>query len=126
MNFARYTKVGQFSHRMVPPGKVQVSGFSDDDTYLDVIRKGSKGLQITAPPEQLSLLISNGLVTDMLLGNGKPWTLGGYTVELGGTQSRGKRTFGIIVPFQLEEELDDKELVNNIYKGIAKHYNLQQ
>ena len=64
--------------------------------------QGSRGLAIESPPESLKLIVSNGLVMDSPLSSGKPWTLGEYVSELGGTQVRGKRTFGICLP-------DDKE-----------------
>ena len=42
--------------QMMPPGRIQISGLSDADTYCDVIKKGVKGLNITAQPETLSLV----------------------------------------------------------------------
>ena len=41
--------------------------------------------------------------------SGKQWTLGNYTDEFGGTQVRGKHTFGIYVPL-------DKS-ANRFYSG---------
>ena len=62
---------------------------------------------LNANPELYSLLVSiysyNGLVLDSL-SSGKQWTLGSYTDEFGGMQVRGKRTFGIYVPLDVEEE----------------------
>ena len=96
---------------MVPPGKVQVPGFCDSDNYLEVVRKGAEGLGIDVAPERLSLLVSNCLVRDASLASGKPWTLGNYTTEFGGVQVRGRRTFGIYVPMDVDEdkELDKRE-----------------
>ena len=88
---------------MVPPGKVQIPGFLESDSHLNVIQKGARGLGINAEPEQLSLLVSNGLVRHCLP-SGKQWTLGNYTDAFGGTQVRGKCTFGIYVPLDVEEE----------------------
>ena len=45
LNFAKYERSGRFSE-MIPPGKVQVPGFSNDDQYLEVVAKGAKGLGI--------------------------------------------------------------------------------
>lgn len=87
----------------MPPGKVQVPGFCNSDRYQDVVAKGAKGLGITAPTEKLSLIISNGLIRDVPLPSGKPWTLGSYIEEFGGVQARGKRTFGIFMVFDPEE-----------------------
>ena len=63
---------------MVPPGKIQIPGFTDSDSHEDVITKGSKGLGITKPPNQLSLLVSSSLVKNSVLPSGKVWTLGNY------------------------------------------------
>ena len=78
---------------MLDPGRVQISGFSDNDSYTDVISKGAKGLAIESPLDSLKLIVSNGLVINSPLSSGKPWTLGEYVSELGGAQVRGKRTF---------------------------------
>lgn len=92
---------------MMPPGKVNVPGFSSTDTHHDVITKGAKGLGIDTNPDQLSLIVSHGFVRDAPLPSGQPWTLGNYTDEFGGVQARGKRTFGILV--NLDEENEDEE-----------------
>lgn len=91
---------------MVPPGRIQIPGFEDSDTYLDVISKAAKGLGLDIPNHRLSLVISNSLVKDKHLPSGKPWTLGNYTGEFGGSQSRAKRTFGVFVS---EEETDSDD-----------------
>lgn len=80
---------------MVAPGKIQISGFCDDDTYMDVVKKAANGLNLAADPSSLSLIVSNGLVTNTPLQSGNEWTLGEYTLEIGGVQSRSKKTFGI-------------------------------
>ena len=74
---------------MIPPGKVQVPGFSNDDQYLEVVAKGAKGLGLTISPDRLSLIVSNGLIRDAPLPSGVPWTLGNYVKEFGGVQARG-------------------------------------
>ena len=89
---------------MIPPGKVQVPGFSNDDQYLEVVAKGAKGLGITISPDRLSLIVSNGLIRDAPLPSGVPWTLGNYVKEFGGVQARGKRTFGIFMPYDVDDE----------------------
>ena len=85
-------------------GNIQVSGFTDDDVYGDVVTKGTKGLDIKAEPEDLFLIVSNGLVVDTPLRRNKPWTLGNYVEEIGGVSVRGKKTFGIYIPIDVEEE----------------------
>ena len=102
-------RAGRFSYKMVPPGRVQIPGFSNDDTYKRVICKGAKGLEITNSPENLLLLVSNGLVKDAPLPSGKAWTLGNYISEFGGIQARGKRTFGIFVPIDAEDDYSSME-----------------
>ncbi len=89
---------------MMPPGKVQVAGFSNTDTHLDVVTKGARGLCIDVTPCSLSLIVSKGLVFDNPLPSDQQWTLGGYVDEFGGPQVRGKRTFRVVVPLEEEEE----------------------
>ena len=43
----------QFSYKMIPPGKVQVPGFSNNDQYLEAVAKEAKGLGITTSPDRL-------------------------------------------------------------------------
>ena len=89
---------------MVPPGRVQIPGFENNDTYLQVVSKAARGLGLEdISNRRLSLVISNSLVKDKHLPSGKPWTLGNYTSEFGGPQVRAKRTFGVYV----SEEIDD-------------------
>ena len=90
---------------MMPPGKVQISGFCDTDNYTDVITKGAKGLHISANPESLKLLVSGGLVSNCPLQDGKEWTLGQYTIEIGGVQIRSKKIFGIYNPPYIPESV---------------------
>lgn len=101
LNFARYRKTG-LSYKKCS-GNVQVSGFTDGDKYSEVVAKGAKGLDIKADPKSLSLVISNALVLDVLFSGNQPWTLGSYVEEFGGVSARGKKTFGIYVPPELEE-----------------------
>ena len=100
-----------YTYKIMPPGRVQVAGFSNVDTHLDVITKGARGLGVDITPRRLSLLVSSGLVLDTPLPDGEEWMLGGYVDVIGGPQVRGKRTFGIVVPLEddEEEEEDDGE-----------------
>lgn len=52
--------MGKFSYQMMVPGKVQISGFCDIDNYTDVITKVARGLNISANPESLKLLVCGG------------------------------------------------------------------
>jgi len=71
LNFAKYRKVGRFSFKMMPPGKVQVPGFCNTDMHRDVITKGASRLGIDASPDQFSLIVSNGLIGDSPLPSGQ-------------------------------------------------------
>ena len=104
------------------------SQVSVTDTHLQVISKGAEGLGIDVARERLSLLVSNCLVRDAPLASGKPWTLGNYTMEFGGVQVRGRRTFGIYVPIDVYEEeefdiekrdMEDMEVIVALY--VQKH-----
>ena len=85
-------------------GNVLVSGFTDDDLYREVVSKGAKGLDIKTDPVNLSLIVSNGLVIDTPLSGDKPWDLGTYVEQIGGVSARGKKTFGIYIPLDVEDE----------------------
>ena len=116
LNFAKYERSGRFSYKMIPPGKVQVPGFSNNNQYLEVVAKGAKGLGITTSPDRLSLIVSNGLICDAPLPSGAPWTLGNYVKEIGGVQARGKRTFGIFMPY----DVADKEAALSADEQVKK------
>ncbi len=103
---------------MQPPGKVQVPGFCDDDTHQDVIFKAAKGLDIKASAEPLSLVMSSGLVKNMPLSSGKPWTPGSFVKELGGAQVRGNRTFGVCLPSSSSDEEEEDMPDDEVY-GIS-------
>lgn len=109
LNFAKYRRAGRFTYKMMPPGKVQVPGFCNTDVHRDVITKGASGLGIDTSPDQLTLIVSNGLIRDAPLPSGQQWTLGNYVDEFGGVQARGKRTFGILVPVDEEEEEEEEQ-----------------
>jgi len=79
--FAKYRKVGRVSFKMMPHGKVQVPGFCNRDMHRDVITKGASRLGVDASPDQLSLIVSNGLIGDSLLPSGQQWTLRNYEGE---------------------------------------------
>ena len=96
---------------MVPPGRIQIPGFENNDTYLQVVLKTVRGLGLEdIPNHRLSLIISNSLVKNKQLPSGNPWTLGNYTSEFGGPQARAKRTFGIYVSEEIDYSSSDDEL----------------
>ena len=119
LNFAKYRRGGQYSYKMLEPGRVQIPGFTDSDVYADVVAKGAKGLGIEDPTDNLRLIVSSGLVMDSPLSSGKRWTLGEYVAELGGAQVRGKRTFGICIP---DSEHDDEEGVSISLKSDYRYF----
>ena len=115
-------RAGRFGYQMMPPGRIQTSGFSDADTYCDVIKKGAKGLNITSQPETLSLVVSNGLVTNAPLRDGREWTLGNYTLEIGGVSTRSKKTFGIYSPPKVPDDVSYTAYLHIFYNFILTQF----
>ncbi len=76
----------------------------DEHSYQEVVERGAKGLNVRANPAELLLVVSSGLVVDAPLHDGNAWTLGGYVQEVGGVSARCKKTFGIYLPVDDEEE----------------------
>lgn len=107
-------RVGRFSYQMMSPGKVQISGFCDTDNYTDVLTKGANGLNISANSKSLKLLVSGGLVSNFPLQDGKEWTLGQYTIEIGGVQIRSKKIFGIYNPPYVPESVSCDSIIINV------------
>lgn len=101
--FCRYRRAG-FSFVCSTP-KVQVPGFTDEDTYKEVVQKGAQGLG-TINYKDLQFLVSSGVVNNTPLANGEHWSLGGYVEGIRGQTARGKKLFGLYVPYSDEE--DDK------------------
>lgn len=81
----------------------QVVGFTNDDCHFDVLRKGARGLGLKCDLDELQLLCSGGIVVSAPIGE-KPWSLGEYVRQHGGTQNRNKKVWGICIPVGLEEE----------------------
>ena len=65
-------------------------------------------------------MMSNGLVKNTLLSNGKPLTLGGFVEELGGAQVRGKRAFRGCVPEELNSDEEEDLPENEVSKRTDK------
>ena len=93
LNFCRYRKAGLTYRRST--ANVQIPGFTDSNTYKELLAKGSRGLGIDASITDLQLIVSGGLVNDIPLHQGEPWSLGAYIQEIGGVSVRAKKTFGI-------------------------------
>lgn len=64
--------------------------------------KAAKGLGLSCDVCELRLLCSGGIVPDQPIG-GKPWTLGDYIAQNGGTQNRSKKVWGVAIPIGLDE-----------------------
>eukprot|EP00731_Ephydatia_muelleri_P012886 Em0007g196a len=77
---------------------LRVSGFRSTDTYKDTLRKATSSFDDAAQADAGTLIISMGRVANCPLQNGKPWTLGGYLDELGGSR---RITIGVYLPNQL-------------------------
>ena len=80
----------------------QVVGFSESDSYADVLMKASGGLSIKCDLKELRLICSGGLVKDSEI-NGQPWSLGQYIIQIGGNQNRSKRVWGVYIPTGFDE-----------------------
>ena len=106
LNFAKYRRVLKGYRKTTP--NTQVVGFTDADTHQEVIEKGARGLGIKCDFKQLALLCSSGLVPDYL-SKDVPWTLGEYTKLNGGSSNRSKKSWGIYVPFDIENDMEDQD-----------------
>ena len=80
---------------------VQVIGFTENDSYIDVLRRGVEGLGVKCDVKKLSLICSSGLVPDSPIG-GDAWTLGLYIQRNGGNQNRSKKVWGIYIPCDID------------------------
>lgn len=105
LNFCRYRRAG-FSYVRTTTN-VQVPGFTDDDTYSEVVERGARGLAIKTDIDELQLVVSGGVVNDCPLQGEEQWTLGRYVEEIGGQAVRGKKTFGIYLPVDEDEEVEE-------------------
>ena len=77
---------------------LRVSGFRSTDTYKDTLRKATSSFDDAAHTDAGTLIISMGRVANCPLQNGKPWTLGGYLDELGGSR---RITIGVYLPVSI-------------------------
>lgn len=75
LNFAKFEQVLKDLKKTTT--NIQVVGFRDSDTHLDVLTKGAKGLGVKCKPSLLSLVCSGGIVPDMPI-CGKSWTPGEF------------------------------------------------
>ena len=101
LNFARFRRQLKGFKKTTP--NVQVIGFTESDSHHEVIKKAAKGLDINCDLNLLELICSNGLVPDTLI-NDESWTLGEYIKHHGGSQNRGKKVWGIHIPFDVDDE----------------------
>ena len=100
LNFARFRRQMKGFKKTTP--NTQVIGFTEDDSHLDVVTKAAKTLGIRCDSSLLSLICSNGLVPDSLIED-RPWTLGKYIEHHGGNQNRGKKVWGLYIPFDADD-----------------------
>ena len=87
LNFAKFRQ--QLKGLRKTTANIQVVGFTDADTYQEVLDKGAKGLGIKCEKSLLALVCSNGIVPNAPI-HDMPWTLGEYVKYNGGTQNRRK------------------------------------
>ena len=91
----------------------QVIGFTDDDSHHDVMAKAAKGLGIDCDIGLLELVCSNGLVPDNPIDD-QPWTLGKYIEHHGGTRNRGKKIWGLHIPYDAESGPCSEDSVSTV------------
>lgn len=80
--------------------KCRVSGFRPSDTYSTAVLKAActMNYEHDAIQEKGTLVVGRVRVVNSLLQNGKPWTLGGYLEELGGSK---RMILGVYVPNEI-------------------------
>ncbi len=98
LNFARFRRHLKGFRKTTT--NTQIVGFTDLDSYEDVLLRAARSLGLKCDSEELKLVCSGGLVLDSL--DDQPWTLGKYIQQNGGTQNRSKRVWGIYIPVGLE------------------------
>lgn len=75
---------------------IRPSGFKDDDSYDDALRKAATPLlDGKVDYDDCYLVMSNARILNLPLISGKTWTLGGYLRELGGSK---RRIIGVYIP----------------------------
>ena len=119
LNFACFRRQLKGFKKTTP--NTAVIGFLDSDTYEDVIAKAAKSLDIHCDLSMLSLICSGGLVPDSPIGD-EPWTLGRYIYYHGGSLNRGKKVWGINIPYDDDDERNTEDSVR--YKGHYTTYKL--
>lgn len=92
-------------------------GFTDSDTYKDVLAKAASGLGLKCEHHDLQLLCSGGIVPDRPIGD-ESWSLGEYIEQNGGTQNRSKKVWGVAIPIGLEEA------VPSTSDSVRQNYNV--
>ena len=95
LNFAKFRQ--QLKGLRKTTTNIQVVGFTDADTYDEVLDKGAKGLGVKCERSLLSLICSNGIIPNAPI-HDLPWSLGEYVKYNGGTQNRSKKVWGVLIP----------------------------
>ena len=111
LNFAKFRR--QIKGLRKTTANIQVVGFTDNDTYEEVLYKGATGLDIKCDIANLSLVCSNGIVHNTLILE-KTWTLGEFIHQNGGTVNRSKKVWGVLCPVD-DENLDLVSIVSKLY-----------
>lgn len=110
LNFAKYRR--NLKGYKKTTTNTQVIGFTDTDTHHDVLTKGARGLEIKCNVDELSLICSGGLVPNIPIGD-QPWKLGKYIKLNGGTVTRSKKLWGIYIPTDVDDQLEDSRSTLN-------------
>lgn len=97
-------------------------GFTDQDSYHDVLLRASRGLGLKCNINELQLICSGGMVLDSLI-NDQPWTLGEFIQQNGGNQNGSKRVWGVHIPIGLEEAEAGPSTRDSV--NISRHIELK-
>ena len=114
LNFARFRR--NLTGFRKTTSNTQVIGFTDNDTYKEVLSKACEGLGLKYDSNLLAMICSGGMITNSLIG-GNPWTLGEFIKHNGGYQNRAKKVFEILIPVgygEGEEEMSTSDSVSRI------------
>lgn len=100
MNFARYRR--HLSGFRKTTTNTQIIGFTESDSYQNVLTKASKGLGLHCKLSLLQLMCSGGMIPESPIED-RPWTLGRFIKHNGGVQNRSKKVWGVNVPIGVGE-----------------------
>lgn len=91
------------------------------DSYHDVLVKAARGLQIECDLDDISLICSGGLVANQCIDD-NIWTLGEFVKLNGGVTTRSKKTWGIYIPIDVDDQDDRIDSVRRLVCSCMHAY----